>query len=1332
MKARCGVFIVFLGTVLLAWTCPAMAAVQFDLQTYGPAPYYPDDGGLMHLPAGISWAEGDSQLVTVTVQVVDEASKEVRRTFTEVVDPTQYPTRKYQCDFLWDGRDDQQEPVSYGSYSVYFDVGTSSLSKSDKGGALSSVTLSEAVCGGAQVASRGGAGDTRNNRGDPVNGVSGNLYMEETDLAFESHGPFLGVRRYYNSLRTPLGVGWYNSDGWTFSFHEALRIDPSDQSVTYLPPDGTEFRFKRNPDDSFTPVRPNCRLALYLEQGGGYRVVAPDGFVTRFDSYGGLKSQTDTNNNAVLYTWKNLKPPVPPPIVSRELYWFSEARPKGMFRITRIADSYGRWIQLSYDSGGRVIAATDSIGRKVTYGYPAMPSKLLVEVRPSEGPVRNYTYGEKNHLDGIRVNGVPYSTLEYYPWPYCYTVKRQTFADGSTIDYEYLRDQKKTKITTNSRESLIEYNDEGLITADVDPMGNRIEYTYDGLQRLASLKDPRGATLSYTYDASGNIASVTGLNGATVAYEYDARFAKVSRILFPDSTESRFQYDKKGNLVKKVDALGHTTTYRYNADGLLTRAIFPENDSLFYTYDADGFIESIKDNAKHMIRMTHNPAGWLESLKQADGGIIRFTYDSFGRLKSATDALGRITKYFYDPRYNLNRIDAPDGSVTRYIYDALDRRVGETDPTSRTIGTPYDKDGALARVLDQGAVEFPMGYDPAKRLISRGGPIEHLSVTRDDSGNILSIVNPAAGGRFLGYEYDTAEINVSRTIGTDQVLLTHDPQTSRLLSMNDPAGTTSFAYDALGRLVEKRVPWIGAVHIGYDREGQITQITPPGKSAIEYKFNTARLLSSVEHNGVQLVRYKYDSSQRPVKIILANGIKGELTYDANGNAASVQYSSDTDPNIYTAIYERDTANAIKKQTVSGSLFGDRQETYDCDPAHRLISVNSGGIVTQYAYDSHQNRLLKKVGAAPAETYTYDSTYRLLTAGGTVFSHDADNNVASRAVAGAVTAFVHDSKGRLTQVTLPDDSTEQYVYNGLDERVSSVSSKAGTTRYLWAEGNILATCGASGNINTLFIRGHGLVATVGAGGIHYYLQDGLSNVIAVTNGSASVTQTYRYDPFGLFTETKYAGAIANSFAYGGEWYDSSTGLYYLRNRFYDPGIGRFIAPDPVGPLPEPNPYQYVLNNPLNLEDPTGLSSTPRSPWKIPGTRGLTLDDLMKIDKGLGNLFRSLVWKGWKYDLWLWIHRGGCGAAAGARGQDVANDLPEGWKITGYNWQTGTNWTHTFNIASYTASNGQTYYFYVDTYMGWLQRFPTIQYIGTSIPSFFYQAGGTDGATYEGHN
>jgi RHS repeat-associated protein len=88
-------------------------------------------------------------------------------------------------------------------------------------------------------------------------------------------------------------------------------------------------------------------------------------------------------------------------------------------------------------------------------------------------------------------------------------------------------------------------------------------------------------------------------------------------------------------------------------------------------------------------------------------------------------------------------------------------------------------------------------------------------------------------------------------------------------------------------------------------------------------------------------------------------------------------------------------------------------------------------------------------------------------------------------------------------------------------------------------------------------------------------------------SAGVSQgSQSYDVYGAQSS---GGTPPGGFGFAGEQWDSSTGLQYLRARYYDPTIGRFISRDPMSAIPgwTGSPYGYGGGNPVNVTDPTGL-------------------------------------------------------------------------------------------------------------------------------------------------
>ena len=93
------------------------------------------------------------------------------------------------------------------------------------------------------------------------------------------------------------------------------------------------------------------------------------------------------------------------------------------------------------------------------------------------------------------------------------------------------------------------------------------------------------------------------------------------------------------------------------------------------------------------------------------------------------------------------------------------------------------------------------------------------------------------------------------------------------------------------------------------------------------------------------------------------------------------------------------------------------------------------------------------------------------------------------------------------------------------------------------------------------------------------------MIAITDSSGNVVQTYQYDAFGKIVQQ--TGSVENSHTYTGREWDAEAGLYYYRARYYDPTLGRFINGDPIGFAGgDVNFYVYVQNNPVNFVDPDG--------------------------------------------------------------------------------------------------------------------------------------------------
>ena len=114
---------------------------------------------------------------------------------------------------------------------------------------------------------------------------------------------------------------------------------------------------------------------------------------------------------------------------------------------------------------------------------------------------------------------------------------------------------------------------------------------------------------------------------------------------------------------------------------------------------------------------------------------------------------------------------------------------------------------------------------------------------------------------------------------------------------------------------------------------------------------------------------------------------------------------------------------------------------------------------------------------------------------------------------------------------------------------------------------------------------------------FYLADGLGSVRQLTDDAGVVLLAQGYEPYGSVLYS-FGDAYSN-YGYAGEWTDA-TGLQYLRARYLDTGIGRFISRDTwAGDYNSPlslNKWMYVEGNPVNYVDPSGKRSCKDMPWE----------------------------------------------------------------------------------------------------------------------------------------
>jgi RHS repeat-associated protein len=195
-------------------------------------------------------------------------------------------------------------------------------------------------------------------------------------------------------------------------------------------------------------------------------------------------------------------------------------------------------------------------------------------------------------------------------------------------------------------------------------------------------------------------------------------------------------------------------------------------------------------------------------------------------------------------------------------------------------------------------------------------------------------------------------------------------------------------------------------------------------------------------------------------------------------------------------------------------------------------------------------------------------------------------IAAFFMSGAAASYAWDPLGRMLNA-VQGQNTVSFAYDYLGRRIAKNNAF-----YVYDGPNIVAQVDAAGAISQRFLHGAGTdehLAVHQDGQWYYYHQDGLGSVMSLTDTAGSIAAAYSYSSFG--NSTQDTGALDQPYRYTGREWDSETGLYFYRARYYDPTIGRFISEDPIGFKGSGTDfYAYVRNNPTNLIDSLGLKVT----------------------------------------------------------------------------------------------------------------------------------------------
>ncbi|HVJ61263.1 MAG TPA: putative Ig domain-containing protein, partial [Tahibacter sp.] len=709
-------------------------------------------------------------------------------------------------------------------------------------------------------------------------------------------------------------------------------------------------------------------------------------------------------------------------------------------------------------------------------------------------------------------------TFEAVATPECHSLNTEVMVsvgfrgvDNTHSTLEQL-DYSNLRLTTLAGNPVSVLSDPGTPDQPADPSRYRlttregVAYELDQHFGVRRVTDSAGNTL--TYSASGIVHST----GQAIAFERDAD-NRIRRIVLPDQSSIRYDYDANGDLVASTDAANQTTRYTYKPrvahyleDLIDARNIRVQRNE----YDADGrLVKSIDADGK-AIAFDHAIDERTERVKNRRGFETMYTYDDQGYVLTETNALNQTTHHTYDPDGNeLTRKD-PLNRTTAWTYDIYGNRLAETNHLGETTRSEY---GARNALVKQYSAQYPTRVTMANVYDARWG---ELQTTTDAMGQVTAFTYDRGPE-----SWETGELRSIRDPAMATTQFAVNPFGWQTGSIDAHGHITNVLHDKKGQVIAQttsRTDGQGntvqlATSYVLDEKGRVTSTTHPDASVTTTTYTPIDKPSSECDTQSRCTTTEYDSRGNDWKTTYPDATFEMKEYDENGNViAQTDRAGRTTRMVFDAldrmtktIHPDDTPNNATDNPFSETVYdaAGRVEatidengnltTYGYDDADRRTSVtNAKNETTTTAYDADGRRTSVTDAQNRTAKFVYDDAGKLVETihpdEGVDDGNDANNprtittyDAAGRKIAdtddnGRITRFAYDKLGRLIAVFLPNPATgANPPYSG-DPPVSSDSGVL-VTRYRYDElGNKREQEDATGNVTKWTYDNNGRMLT----------------------------------------------------------------------------------------------------------------------------------------------------------------------------------------------------------------------------------------------------------------
>lgn len=862
-----------------------------------------------------------------------------------------------------------------------------------------------------------------------------------------------------------------------------------------------------------------------------------------------------------------------------------------------------------YDYLGNKIATVDCFGNEISYVYDEMGrvvKTIGVPVRDDQGMIiRPVTTSEYDISGNVTAATDPRGHTKKMTYNSIGKPLSVSYPDGTTEQFEYRTDGVLTKsigkngmVTTYVHDAFGRLLEKREYSSHGELLG-RIGSSYVG-SHLISSTDAGGYTTYYTYDRAGRKSSAVKENNK-VTYEYDTlgRLHKVREYIGPNEADFIVkvnQYDLLNRVIEERVENGtgrvlQKTRMRYDVDGNQTELIKETEEGLAITrteYNARKQPVSVTDplgNTTHYTYDFHyrNPDGLTvlqTSVVDPLGSQTITTMDTLGRVASVIrkNPFGVTIsqkEMFYDLNGNrtktIDTVMTPGQSdrqiITAWEYDRMNQVISVTEaagtPEQKQTRAWYNSYGQKERITKPDGVELLHGYDAKGRLVSFQASDGTFSYSyeyneNDSPTKILDLNDHTTTLR----RYDSFERITSETLGNGLTL--------------------SYSYDNVGRVNCIRLPDDSEIRRGYDAIflKTIERATSSGEVIYAHHYNrfdlSGNLLESQLVGDAGKIDYQYD---------LLGRVK---------NMSSPLVTQRVPARGYDAV-----GNLLKVDMHYGEKEVHSEFTYD---DYYQLKSEEGVASHTYICDSNNNRVKKN-----GDFYALNALNQLLDESDFRYEYDDNGNLTRKTSDRQVIDYTYDALNRLTAIS-DGASRFEYFYDSFNRRLAKsqlqkengVWSEIERWKFLYQDQNEVGKADRLGQIIELRLLGLGKGAEIGAavaieqnGNLFIPIHDYIGNVIALSDPSGNLVECYQYTAYGeeqIFGnqgEKKEPADTLIPWRFSSKRVDPETGLVYFGRRYYDPRIGRWLAPDPIGFAAGPNLYAYVMNSPLTHFDLYGL-------------------------------------------------------------------------------------------------------------------------------------------------